>query len=103
MAETTTGFDSIPDKFIVSRVSDHWNYFHEVPDNPLPYPLSDEAEIMSVRDSYGDIHRSWTINIKSIEDLKQISDLTGHKIVISFNMERWYGLPTIEIYDDWRE
>ena len=41
-------------------------------------------------------------DIKSIEDLKQIGDLTGHRIVISFNMER-YGLPSIEIYDDWRE
>ena len=102
MAETTTGFDSIPDKFLVSRVSDHWGDFYEVPDNPLPYPLCDEAQIMSIKDKNGDIHRSWSIDIKSIEDLKQIGDLTGHKIVVSFNMDR-YGMPSIEIYDDWRE
>ena len=101
MVETTTGFDSIPDKFLVSRVSDHWG-FYEVPDNPLPYPLCDEAQIMSIKDKNGDIHRSWSIDIKSIEDLKKIGDLTGHKVVVSFNMER-YGLPSIEIYDEWRE
>ena len=101
MAETTTGIESIPDRFLVSRVSDHWD-FDEVPDNPLPYPLCDEAQIMSIKDKNDYIHRLWSIDIKSIEDLKKIGDLTGHKVVVSFNMER-YGLPSIEIYDEWRE
>ena len=100
MAETTTGFKSIPDRFLISRASHHWsNYDEEPPENPLPYPMAADAVFVVCKDKYGISYRSWAIDIKSIEDLKKIGDLTGHQMVVTFNMER-YGLPRIEIYDD---
>jgi len=102
MAETTTGFKSIPDTFLISRTSDQIT-MDDKPENPLPAgTLYDKAYMMSGRDSYGSYYRSWAITIKSLEDLKKIGDLTDKEMVVSFDVNR-YGLPHIEIYDDWRE
>ena len=103
MAETITGFKSIPDTFLISRTSDQMAMDDE-PKNPLPQPhsLCDKAYMLSCKDNSGSYYRSWAINIKTMEDLKKIGDLTGERMVVDFNMKR-YGLPSIEIYDEWRE
>ncbi len=102
MAKTITGFKSIPNAFLISRTSDQLAIDGEIK-NPLPAgTLHDEAYMLSCKDSNGFHYRSWAINVKTIEDLKEIADLTDERMVIDFGMKR-YDLPRIEIYDDWRE
>ena len=49
------------------------------------------------------MEETWVIEIPSLEYLMKLRDEYGEIIVVSKDELGGYDLPTLEIYDDWRE
>lgn len=73
-------------EFIISRTSHRTLWQNEVPPCEGAYQKH-PSEI------------TWYIIINSLEELLSLEERVGHDLVLG-----WYGpVPTIEIYDTWRE
>ena len=78
-------------KFNIERTSDAFG-----DTKPIPYAV---CESEGYNEFNGLYERIYTIEINTLEELMKLIEKEG-QIVISPNSK---GLPTIEIYDDWRE
>lgn len=88
-------------KYIITRTS-NWGdenpKANGVQKEILPYVYDSKNKIEELKEAY-------TTNIDSLEELHRFIKDCGYPVIVSNSGKQGYGfqLPTIEIYDDYRE